>query len=90
MNMEFINQSLYEYNSSYDLILRAVAEERNTNISLIISILDFGIRHWLSRKRFHSNEDIEQLSQFARSLAKGLFLLVSSMLKWWRTLPWVF
>jgi hypothetical protein len=33
----------YEYNSSYGLILRAVAEERNTNISLIISMLNLGI-----------------------------------------------
>jgi hypothetical protein len=74
--IEGINYNFFENNRSYGRILRAIAEERTSGPQLATQLLDPGLRQWLARKGFQTNDDIEELIKLAGSLADGLLVLL--------------
>lgn len=75
--MEAIDYNFFENNSSCASILRGVVEEKTSGTPLTIQLLDSGLRHWLTRKGFETDEDIEELVKLVGgSLAEGLFVLL--------------
>jgi hypothetical protein len=74
--MEAIDYNFFENNPSCASIFQAVASEKTSGMPLTIDLLDSGVRQWLARKGFQTNEDIEALIKLAGSLADGLFVLL--------------
>jgi hypothetical protein len=74
--IEGINYNFFENNRSYGCILRAIAEEKTSGPRLTIQLLDPGLRQWLARKGFQTNDDIEELTKLVGSLADGLLVLL--------------
>jgi hypothetical protein len=75
--IEAIDYNFFENNSSCASILRGVVEEKSSGTPLTIQLLDSGLRQWLARKGFETDEDIEELVKLVGgSLAEGLFVLL--------------
>jgi hypothetical protein len=79
--MEAIEYNFFENNRACASIFRAVAEEKTLGTSLIIQLLDYWVRQWLSCKGFETNEDIEELIKLIGSLTDGLFALLCCLPK---------
>jgi hypothetical protein len=73
---EAIDYNFFENNRSCASIFRAVASEKTSGRPLTIDLVDSGVRQWLARKGFQTNEDIEALTKLAGSLANGLFVFL--------------
>lgn len=78
---ESINYNFFENNQACASIFRAVAEEKTSGIPLTIDLIEPGVRQWLARKGFQTDEDIEELTGLVGSLGDGLFVLLCSLPK---------
>jgi len=77
--MEAINCNFFENNLACASIFRAVAEEKTSSIPLKIDLLDSGLRQWLARKGFQTDDDIKELTDLVGSLADGLLILLCTL-----------
>ena len=82
-----INHNYFENNRSYGLILQMVVAERDGDEPVTLSTLDEGLRQWLSRKGFRSDDDLNELLELTGSLSHALFLLMCSLPKHYRGRP---
>ena len=64
-----------------------VVAERDGDEPITLPTLDEGLRQWLSRKGFRSDDDLNELLELTGSLSQALFLLMCSLPKHHRGRP---
>lgn len=70
--------SFFENTSAVGFIVRAMHMEVHFQRGITLDDLDQGMRLWLYERAFRTDEEIARLGKLAGSLAKGLFILIST------------
>jgi len=77
--IDAIDHNFFENNRACACIFNAIAEEKAFGTPLTMEQLGSGIRQWLARKGFETNEDIEELTKLVGSLTEALLVLLCSL-----------